>query len=123
MQGPNDQDQLYPEDASNERVGRMVLPSTFVGSPRYYNKQFQDGMAVCRKFHKPDLFITVTCNPNWPEIQENLLPGQTAHDRPDITARVFKLKVDAVAMFVGTLWVRPRIGYFLLVVPLLGIIS
>src|ERR1700761_1997770 len=43
---------------------------------------------------KPDLFITMTCNPYWPEITRELLPGQLAEDRPDIVARVFKLKFD-----------------------------
>ena len=36
----------------------------------------------------------MTCNPKWPEIQNNLLPGQEALDRPDVVARVFKLKKD-----------------------------
>ena len=31
----------------------------------------------------------------WPEIQRELLPGQTADDRPDLVSRVFKLKYDA----------------------------
>ncbi|XP_033229726.1 uncharacterized protein LOC117181273 [Belonocnema kinseyi] len=34
----------------------------------------------------------MTCNPNWREIQENLLFGQQASDRPDICARVFDIK-------------------------------
>ncbi|QRV95937.1 ATP-dependent DNA helicase PIF1 [Ceratobasidium sp. AG-Ba] len=34
----------------------------------------------------------MTANPNWPEIQNSLLPGQTASDRPDICVRVFELK-------------------------------
>ncbi|XP_058809685.1 uncharacterized protein LOC131674888 [Phymastichus coffea] len=34
----------------------------------------------------------MTCNPKWKEIQENLLSGQQACDRPDIVARVFHLK-------------------------------
>ena len=34
----------------------------------------------------------MTCNPNWPEIQKQLNPGETALDRPDLVARVFKLK-------------------------------
>lgn len=49
-------------------------------------------MAIVRKHGKPDLFITMTCNPNWPEIQNNLLPGQSAADRPDLCARVFHQK-------------------------------
>ncbi|XP_044005460.1 uncharacterized protein LOC122850368 [Aphidius gifuensis] len=51
-------------------------------------------MAIVQKFGKPDLFVTMTCNPNWREIQENLLPGQTASDRPDIVSRVFNIKKD-----------------------------
>ena len=36
----------------------------------------------------------MTCNSHWPEIQAELKPGQTAQDRPDVVARVFKLKKD-----------------------------
>ncbi|GAU90445.1 hypothetical protein RvY_02859 [Ramazzottius varieornatus] len=35
----------------------------------------------------------MSCNPKWPEIIAELLPGQTAADRPDITARVFHGKL------------------------------
>ena len=51
--------------------------------------RFQDAMALVQAMGKPNLFITVTCNPDWPEIQNNLLPGQSAQDRPDLKARVF----------------------------------
>ncbi|KYN05845.1 ATP-dependent DNA helicase PIF1 [Cyphomyrmex costatus] len=79
----------------NGRVGKIiVLPSTFIGSPRNMLQNYQDAMAVVGKFGKPDLFITMTCNPNWREILENLLPFQQASDRPDICARVFNIKKD-----------------------------
>ena len=42
----------------------------------------------------PDLFIVTTTNAIWPEIKDNLLPGQDPLDRPDIVARVFRLKVQ-----------------------------
>ena len=51
-------------------------------------------MAICREHHKPDLFITMTCNQHWEEIQRELRKGETARDRPDIVARVFKQKKD-----------------------------
>jgi hypothetical protein len=51
--------------------------------------QFLDAMAIFREYHKPDYLITATCNPNWPEIQDQSFPGQTHQDRPDIVARVF----------------------------------
>jgi hypothetical protein len=45
---------------------------------------------------KPDLFVTVTCNPRWPEILQALAPNQSAYERPDIVARVFRLKLNAI---------------------------
>ena len=44
---------------------------------------------------RPHLFITVTMNANWPEITSNLLPGQTAYDRPDLCC-VFKMKLKEI---------------------------
>ena len=57
-------------------------------------------MAIVQKFGKPTLFITMTCNPDWREIQEALNPGETAFDRPDICTRVFKLKNDLLLDFI-----------------------
>ena len=51
-------------------------------------------MAVVRRFGCPDLFVTFTCNPAWPEIKAELLPGQTAKDRPELVSRVFQLKLS-----------------------------
>ncbi|XP_024877995.1 uncharacterized protein LOC112458538, partial [Temnothorax curvispinosus] len=80
---------------SDAHIGKMViLPSTFVGSPRNMLQHYQDAMAIVRKYGKPDIFITMTCNPNWCEIRENSLPGQQPADRPDICARVFNIKKD-----------------------------
>ena len=50
-------------------------------------------MAICREYHKPDLFITMTCNPHWEEIKSEL-NGASVQDRPDLVARVFKMKKD-----------------------------
>ena len=33
-----------------------------------------DAMAIVRAFGKPTLFITITCNPTWPETADALLP-------------------------------------------------
>ena len=38
------------------------------------------------------VLVTMTANPNWPEIKNALEPGETANDRPDIVARVFYMK-------------------------------
>ena len=48
------------------------------------------------EYHKPDFFITMTCNPNWEEIKKELLPDQNPEDRPNIVVAVFKQKLDAL---------------------------
>jgi len=58
-------------------------------------RNYQDAMAIVRKFGKPDLFITMTANPGWPEITEQLLPEQSYLDRPDICVRVYEQKAEA----------------------------
>ena len=87
-------DALYNDDHQRPPTGRKILASSHTGSPRWYNAKFQNGMAICRKFHKPDFFITATCNPKWPEITSELLEGQKPQDRPELVARVFKLKIN-----------------------------
>ena len=59
-------------------------------------QQYHDGMAIVRAHSKPDIFITMTCNPKWSEITTELFPYQSAQDRPEIVARVFKLKLEAL---------------------------
>ena len=88
-------DAILDSDGDPRNVGRrVILPSTFIGGPRYMHERQQDAMTYVRKYGHPDLFITTTTNPNWPEIKDSLLPGQDPHDRPDIVARVFRLKVQ-----------------------------
>ena len=59
-------------------------------------QNYQDAMTICRWAGYPDLFVTFTCNPKWPEIAAFLdqIPGQKPEDRPDIVTRVFKIKLD-----------------------------
>ncbi|MCI13642.1 helicase-like protein, partial [Trifolium medium] len=74
---------------------RVVLPSTFVGGPRYMIQNYQDAMAICGWIGYPDLFITFTCNHKWPEFVEFLkLHNLNPEDRPDLASRLFKVKLD-----------------------------
>ncbi|UYV73850.1 hypothetical protein LAZ67_11001135 [Cordylochernes scorpioides] len=72
----------------------VILPATFTGSPRHMHEYTQDAMVFVRTYGRPDLFITFTCNPSWPEINAELFNGQKPMDRHDLTARVFKLKLN-----------------------------
>ena len=78
-------------DGEAHNLGQIViLPSSYTGSPRYMRERQQDAMAYVRRFGKPDLFITFTCNPEWKEIKENIFNNQKVIHRHDITARVFR---------------------------------
>jgi hypothetical protein len=83
VRGENNLDQLGK---------RLVLPATFIGGSRHMRKLYQNSMAIVRSMGHPDLFITMTADPSWPEIKEAI---GNAHPsmRPDIVARVFRLKV------------------------------
>ncbi|GBM65952.1 hypothetical protein AVEN_152168-1 [Araneus ventricosus] len=55
-----------------------------------------DAMPIFVKYGPTDFFITFTANRKWPQITENLQPGQQAYFRLDLTARGFKLKLKSL---------------------------
>ncbi|ONL92436.1 hypothetical protein ZEAMMB73_Zm00001d027245, partial [Zea mays] len=88
-------DIMLDGDIRAENVGkRTVLSTSFIGGPRDMRRRYMDAMALVRKFGKPYIFLTMTCNPNWDEIRRELLPGQTPQDRPDLVVRVFHAKLQ-----------------------------
>ena len=91
-------DHLSRDDSNGlAALGRpVILPSSFVGSPRFYHQLYLDALALPHRYHKPDLFITMTCNPNWPEISSALPAASHWRHHPDIVARVFMQKFQAL---------------------------
>ena len=84
-------------DSNVDELGkRFILPSTFPGSTRNMQQRCQDALAINRYYGGGDLFITMTANTKWPEIQDALLHGQAASDYPDLVVRVFHKKLCAL---------------------------
>lgn len=86
-------------EANQVRLGNaVILPATYIGSPRCLQQLYQDSMAICRKIGRPDFFITMTCNPKWPEITNTLkkyfVNGTAANDIPMIVTNVFQIKIN-----------------------------
>ncbi|XP_074356396.1 uncharacterized protein LOC141696109 [Apium graveolens] len=84
-------------------VGKVVIPSaSFTGSQRYMSQYFKDSLAICHVIGHPSLFLTMTCNSKWPEIQEmfKLLPNVDHVNAPDIVSHVFKLKLDQLLVLI-----------------------
>ncbi|KAH7512984.1 hypothetical protein FEM48_Zijuj12G0148300 [Ziziphus jujuba var. spinosa] len=77
------------------KVGRrIILPSTFIGGPRDMRRRYMDAMTLVQIFGKPDIFLTMTCNPNWIEIKQELIKNEEAQNRPDLVSRVFRAKLE-----------------------------
>ncbi|KAI9082966.1 hypothetical protein K1719_035109 [Acacia pycnantha] len=73
---------------------RVILPSSFTGGAHYMIQNYQDAMAICSWAGYPDLFITFTCNPMWPEITRHCnKDGLKPCDRPEILSRIFHIKL------------------------------
>ncbi|KAL6558232.1 hypothetical protein OROMI_018582 [Orobanche minor] len=78
---------------NGNKIGQnFVLPSSYIGSPRDMRQRYLNALALVSEYGKPDFFITMTCNPNWPEIRESLLPDDEAQNRSDLVARVFRAR-------------------------------
>ena len=58
----------------NQLGQRVFLPSSYLGGPRDMHQRYLDGMAIARHFKKIDIFLTMTANPNWIEINRELFP-------------------------------------------------
>ncbi|AQK61879.1 hypothetical protein ZEAMMB73_Zm00001d012949 [Zea mays] len=88
-------DSLHEGENRADKIGkRTVLSTSFIGGPRDMRRRYMDAMALVRKFGKPDIFLTTTCNPNWDEITRELLPMQSPQDRPDLVVRIFRAKLE-----------------------------
>ncbi|XP_012828257.1 PREDICTED: uncharacterized protein LOC105949497 [Erythranthe guttata] len=92
------EENIFKGDTEGKSVGqRIIIPGSFAAGPMYMFNNFVDALQICNSIEFPTLFITITCNPQWPEIQRvlkdtNLRPA----DRPDILCRVFKMKLDSM---------------------------
>nr|XP_016503039.1 PREDICTED: uncharacterized protein LOC107821146 [Nicotiana tabacum] len=86
---------LHGDIEPSSQGQRVILSSSFTGGARYMLQNYQDAMAICKWAGYPDLFITFTCNPKWPEITRFVESrGLSPEDRPDVLTRVFKIKLD-----------------------------
>jgi len=92
---------LNADLASSRGLGKsFYLPSSVPGSPRHLRKLRVDALELARRKGPPTWFITLTCNPHWPEIVAALLPGQTYADRPDLIVRVFHARLEQTVAFI-----------------------
>jgi len=83
---PDDHDD--PEDYLDHRF----LPRSFHGSMAWSSEMVSRCHALAKFRGNGTFFITMTCNPAWPEITAALRPHQDPLERPDVIQRVWRVK-------------------------------
>uniref|UniRef100_A0A6N2M4E8 ATP-dependent DNA helicase n=1 Tax=Salix viminalis TaxID=40686 RepID=A0A6N2M4E8_SALVM len=83
-------------DVQGSSTGKIILPSSVTGIPRYMVNNYQDAMAICRAYEIQDLLYTCT------EIQRELNKSRAykSEDKPDIITRVFISKLLDMLKFI-----------------------
>ncbi|XP_022875705.1 uncharacterized protein LOC111394171 [Olea europaea var. sylvestris] len=88
-------DSVQNGETRGSKIGKkIVLPQTFTCGPRDMLKRYLDAMAIVQRYGKPDIFLTITCNPYWPEIMQELKHNDEVQNRPDLIARIFRAKLE-----------------------------
>lgn len=77
----------------NADFGKVtVLPPSHIGSEKNMRQKMHDINAVSNTVVFPEIFLTMTWNPNGKEIKASLLSGQALQDRSGLCNRVFRMK-------------------------------
>lgn len=99
--------ELMGDDAMEvDETGNIYLPASFLGSRAWSSKNVADSLAIAASEGAPTFFITFTCNADWPEIKNNLLPGRDWTDDPVLVARVFHQKLTLFMSALNTMFTR-----------------
>ena len=86
-------DVVHQGDSDCSKVGKsIILPSSHTGGPRYRVQNYQDAMAICKWAGYPDLFLTFTRKPKWPELNNmlHLIRQKDYDNRVDIICTILR---------------------------------
>lgn len=74
----------------------LIFLSTFVEMDRYMMQKLQDIMDIAWNVEKPQSFVTMTCNLNWPEVKSNFAEQQMFNYRKYILSGDFGIKMKHI---------------------------
>ncbi len=78
----------------DELKRESYLPDSVHGSQRHLSALTKNALVLVSEYGCLHVFLTLTRNPEWPEIQSQLINGQTVFDCPDVTVPVFRSRLD-----------------------------
>lgn len=87
----------YIHDSSRTDHPGKLLPASHPGSVAKTKSDIEGALGIIvNRRGRPHLVTTITFNANWKEVTDNLTPGHSAYDRPDLCRRVFKMKLKEI---------------------------
>jgi hypothetical protein len=97
----------------DEPKKESYLPDSVHGSPHHMVALAKNALMLVSEYGCPHAFMTLTCNPQWPEILSQIINWQSAHDCPDVTVPIFKPRLDLLCSLSGISIIhnRSRIMY------------
>ncbi|XP_054266859.1 uncharacterized protein LOC128989030 [Macrosteles quadrilineatus] len=72
--------------------GKVYLPSSFTGGPRYMKLRYENAMALVSRLGFPTFFLTFTYSATWEENQK-ACPRNSGRSDPSTACRVFYIKL------------------------------
>ncbi|XP_034236438.1 uncharacterized protein LOC117642399 [Thrips palmi] len=73
-------------------AGKIYLPASFTGSPRYMRTQYHNSMGLVARKGKPTFFLTFTACGQWDELKQSLRHGNLCD--PATCCRIFHIKLQ-----------------------------
>jgi hypothetical protein len=70
------------------------IPDSVHGSQCHLSVLAKNALVLVAEYSCLHVFLTLTCNPEWPEIQSLVTNGQTVFDCPEVTVPFFKSRLD-----------------------------
>ena len=98
-------DVVNRDDLDGLKIGKSILlPSSHTGETWYRIQNYQNAMAICKWAGYPNIFLTFTYNPKWPEIKEMLIliDQQDEPNEVNIICRVLEIKLRELMLHLKT---------------------
>jgi hypothetical protein len=89
-------------DSTNPDIFENKIPASFMCSRAWASDQVADYLAIAKCLGKPSIWLTMTSNPQWPEILSQLHLGHDVTEIPVVVCRVFHPRLLALKHFCAT---------------------
>ncbi len=90
------------------------LPDSVHRSQHHLSALAKNALVLVSEYSCPHVFLTLTCNPEWLQIQSQLINGHTAFDCSDVTASEVQSKMIIMGHQISSCHVPVVRSFFIL---------